>query len=128
MKKLFILLALSLSASIMAAEATPEKIEACKAANFKDSSLIKDCVENSASVEKVSACSEVGYTEDYYLNQCINLNRATPAKIKTCVEAGFTDQNNLNDCLAINAELFKISACSSLGLQEKDILICIRRI
>lgn len=106
----------------------PERIEACRAANFQNAEFINDCVSGNASVEKINACAAIGYTEDSYLNQCLAFSRATPAKIQACSDAGFEDQDNLNECLSTNAELFKISACGSLGLREKDIILCMKRI
>ena len=128
MKQIFILIALTFSASTFAAEFTPEKIEACRAADFDNADFINECLNNNASVEKINACAAVGYTEDTYLNQCLAFTRATPDKIKACSDAGFLDQENLNECLSTNAELFKISACGSLGLKEKDIILCMKRI
>lgn len=128
MKKIFILIALTFSASTFASEVTPEKIEACRTARFNNADFINECLNNNASVEKINACAAIGYTDDSYLTQCFTFTRATPDKIQACSDVGFLDQENLNECLSTNAELFKISACGSLGLREKDIILCMKRI
>ncbi len=51
MQKLFILFALTLTTSVLAGDVTPEKIEACKAANFQSAEYINDCVGSNANVE-----------------------------------------------------------------------------
>lgn len=128
MKKMFILFALTLTTSVFAADLTPEKIIACSEAHFLDANYYNDCISSNASAEKISACASVGYLEDSYLNQCISLTRATPSKIAACLTVGYQDPINLNDCLATNAELFKISACASLGMDEESINKCIKKI
>lgn len=128
MKKLFILFAVTLTTSVFAADVAPEKVTACSEARFQDAQYIKDCIESNASAEKISACVSVGYTEDSFLNQCISLTRATPSKIAACLTVGYQDPYNFNDCLSTNAELFKISACASLGMSEESINKCIKKI
>lgn len=128
MQKNFILLAMTLTTSLFAADPTPEKVAACSAINFKNSNSINECISSNAVPEKVSACASVGYAEDIHLLQCLYFTRATPSKIAACLDVGYKNVDNFNDCLSINAEIFKISACASLGMSEENINKCIRKI
>jgi hypothetical protein len=94
MKKILILLALSLSTSAFADSA----IQACYGVGFKGESHLQRCLTSGAKAETIRACSQVGFTRANSLNECIE-SKESVARIRSCALAGLETASEVNRCI-----------------------------
>lgn len=94
MKKLLILIALSLSTSAFA----DSVIQACYGAGFVTNGHLQKCLSSGAEAKSIRACISIGYTSAKQLNECIG-SKQSVGRIRACALSGLETAAEVNRCI-----------------------------
>jgi hypothetical protein len=95
MKKILILIALSLSTSVFADSAA---IVACYQAGFSTTDAVNKCIYSGAEASTIKTCIEVGFNRASDLNECIG-SKQSVARIRSCSLSGIETASAMNRCI-----------------------------